>query len=75
MNGVFCNHGYMSRVVKVNYSVDECAFALGVSASTVRKFAREDPTFPCQREGKRILIHIAKLEEWNNARVDKSADT
>ena len=54
----------MSDIPKLAFTVDETAFALGVSASTVRKIVRDDPTFPYVRIGKRILINRDALAKW-----------
>lgn len=53
-----------SQVVKLNYSVEEAAEALGISERLCRKWIAED-RIPSHKLGNRRLVPARELERWN----------
>lgn len=55
---------------RLNLSVHEAAAALSVSPRTVRKLIAQS-ALPVVRIGRRVLIPLAVLREWNVQRISR----
>jgi len=53
----------MSRIPKLAYSIEEAAFACGVSVSTIDHAIRRGEIKPLKR-GRRYIINHVQLERW-----------
>lgn len=54
-------------------SVEEAAARIGVSRRKGYQLAADDPTFPAYRIGRRIVVSVEGLREWDAKRREQAA--
>lgn len=64
-NGIDNDDKRPLSVEKIVYSIEEAAYALGVSKPTMYDLTKLD-NFPCFRIGKRIVVGVEALRNWVN---------
>jgi excisionase family DNA binding protein len=60
--------GRQTRIVKLAYSVDEAAKALGLSPASVRLLVETGELAKVKTRLARVLISHDELERWSNGR-------